>query len=60
MSLGPPVEVFVGCAVGAFADARGRPGADQLDAGRASVRAVLPLAINNRLRTGADKGNPTV
>jgi hypothetical protein len=24
------------------------------------VSAAVPFAVNNRLRTGADKGNPTV
>ena len=24
------------------------------------IKAIIPVAINNRLRTGTDKGNPTV
>ena len=62
MSLGPPVDLVVGCAAGCFARGgkRATLALDQADSARVSARVDFPLTINNRLRTGADKGNPTV
>jgi hypothetical protein len=62
VSLGPPVEMVVGCAVGDDASRRTRPtlAIDQADSSSDPSVGDFPLTINNRLRTGADKGNPTV
>lgn len=36
-------------------------GRNRVDGGRSAYRSCLfPLAINGRIRTGTDKGNPTV
>jgi hypothetical protein len=62
VSLGPPVDLVVGCAAGYLArgDKRATLAIDQADSALASAFVDFPLTINNRLRTGADKGNPTV
>ncbi len=62
MSLGPPVDLVVGRAAGrpARGGKRATLAFDQADSTRVSARVDFPLTINNRLRTGADKGNPTV
>ena len=58
-----PVDLVVGCAAGCFARGgkRATLALDQADSARVSASCrSSPLRINNRLRTGADKGNPTV